>query len=83
MLGLYLDNLIICYILCDIVSKLKQLILHKELQNFIKLLFLDKRSRNTSTTKQKSNIKPLPHASFYCQKFIQYYACNSPGAYTV
>jgi len=61
MLGLYLFTLIIGHKSCNTLSILNKLTLYKELQYFaINTVFLDKKSKNTTTTIQKkSNIKTL------------------------
>ena len=61
MLGLYRNTLIIGHKSCNMLGILNKLTLHKKLQNCVtNNVFLDKKSKNTTTTKQKqSNIKTL------------------------
>jgi len=62
MLGLYLCTLIIGHKSCNMLSILNKLTLQKELHNFVKNVFFLTKStfKNTTTTKQKLNINPLP-----------------------
>jgi len=54
MLGLYLDTCLTGYEFGSIKSKLDKLTLQKELQNFMtNNMFVTKKSKNTTTTKQK------------------------------
>jgi len=58
MLGLYLYTLRISHKSCNMLSTLNNLASLKELQIFVtNNVFLDKNKKNTTTTKQKSNIK--------------------------
>ena len=64
MLGRYLYTLIIGHKSCNMLSMLNKLTLKKELQTLVtNNVFLDKKSKDTTTTKQKkSNIKTLAGA---------------------
>ena len=62
MLGLYLYFLIIGHIYCNMLSMLNKLPLKKELQKIVENNVFWIKSKNTTTTKQKSNIKPLAGA---------------------
>jgi len=62
MLGLYLYTLIIGHKSCNMLSILNKLTLQKKLQKKLtNNVVLDKKSKNTTTTKQKyQTLKPLP-----------------------
>jgi len=63
MLGRYLYTLIIGHKSCNMLSMLNKLILKKRIANFgDKYCVFGQKSKNTTTTKQKSNIKTLAGA---------------------